>query len=135
MRLSASRFHNDFDIEQAIAEIGNAPGGGLIVLPEPITNIRSEVIIGLAAKYRVPTIYAWRFQVFGGGLISYGVDLADSFRAAASYVDRILKGEKPAGLPVQAPTKFSLIVNLQTAKALGLTVPTSILLRATEVIE
>ena len=135
MRLSASRFHNDFEIEQAIAEIGNAPGGGLIVLPEPITNIRSEVIIGLAAKYRVPTIYAWRFQVFSGGLISYGVDLADSFRAAASYVDRILKGEKPAGLPVQAPTKFSLVVNLQTAKALGLTVPTSILLRATEVIE
>src|SRR5262249_23014091 len=84
---------------QAIAEIGNAPGGGLIVLPEPITNIRSEVIIGLAAKYPVPTIYAWRFQVFNGVLISYGVDLADAFRAAASYVDRILKEKNRPACP------------------------------------
>jgi putative tryptophan/tyrosine transport system substrate-binding protein len=105
------------------------------VLPDPLTNTRSALIIGLAAKHRVPALYAWRFQAFGGGLISYGVDLAESFRASASYVDRILRGEKPASLPVQAPTKFSLVVNLKTAKTLGLTVPTAILLRATEVIE
>jgi putative tryptophan/tyrosine transport system substrate-binding protein len=102
---------------------------------DPLTNTRSALIIGLAAKHRVPALYAWRFQAFGGGLISYGVDLAESFRASASYVDRILRGEKPASLPVQAPTKFSLVVNLKTAKTLSLTVPTAILLRATEVIE
>jgi ABC-type uncharacterized transport system substrate-binding protein len=91
--------------------------------------------LALAARHRVPAIYAYRYQVTGGGLISYGVDIASSFRAAASYVDRILKGEKAANLPVQAPTKFALVVNLKTAIALGLTVPTSILLRADEVIE
>jgi putative ABC transport system substrate-binding protein len=135
VKLTASRFQNDFEIERTVAELGSAPGGGLIVLPDPLTNTRSALIIDLAAKHRVPAIYAWRFQALGGGLISYGVDLAESFRAAASYVDRILRGEKPAILPVQAPTKFSLVVNLKTAKTLGLTVPTTILLRATEVIE
>jgi putative tryptophan/tyrosine transport system substrate-binding protein len=135
VKLTASRFQNDFEIERTIAELASAPGGGLIVLPDPLTNTRSALIIGLAAKHRVPALYAWRFQAFGGGLISYGVDLAESFRASASYVDRILRGEKPASLPVQAPTKFSLVVNLKTAKTLGLTVPTAILLRATEVIE
>jgi putative ABC transport system substrate-binding protein len=89
----------------------------------------------LAARNRVPAIYAFRYQATAGGLISYGVDVADSFRDAASYTDRILRGEKPADLPVQAPTKFTLVVNLKTAKALGLTVPTSTLLRANEVIE
>ena len=121
--LNASRFHDDFEIERTIAELGRARGGGLIVLPDPFTNTRSALIIGLAAKHRVPAVYAWRFQAISGGLISYGVDLAESFRASASYVDRILRGEKPASLPVQAPTKFSLVVNLKTAKALGLTVP------------
>jgi putative ABC transport system substrate-binding protein len=135
VKLTASRFQNDFEIERTIAELASAPGGGLIVLPDPLTNTRSALIIGLAAKHRVPALYAWRFQAFGGGLISYGVDLAESFRASASYVDRILRGEKPASLPVQTPTKFSLVVNLKTAKTLGLTVPTAILLRVTEVIE
>jgi putative tryptophan/tyrosine transport system substrate-binding protein len=135
VKVTASRFQNDFEIERTIAELGRASGGGLIVLPDPMTNTRSALIIDLAAKHRVPAIYAWRFQAFSGGLISYGVDLAESFRASASYVDRILRGEKPASLPVQAPTKFSLVVNLKTAKTLGLTVPTAILLRATEVIE
>jgi len=135
VKLTASRIQNDFQIERTIAELGSAPGGGLIVLPDPLTNTRSALIIDLAAKYRVPAIYAWRFQAFGGGLISYGVDLAESFRASASYVDRILRGEKPASLPVQAPTKFSLVVNLKTAKTLGLTVPATILSSATEVIE
>jgi putative ABC transport system substrate-binding protein len=135
VKLTAFRFQNDFEIERTVAELGSVPGGGLIVLPDPLTNTRSALIIDLAAKHRVPAIYAWRFQAVGGGLISYGVDLAESFRASASYVDRILRGEKPASLPVQAPTKFSLVVNLKTAKTLGLTVPTTILLRATEVIE
>jgi putative ABC transport system substrate-binding protein len=135
IRLTASRFKNDFEIERTIAELGSVSDGGLIVLPDPLTNTRSALIIGLAAKHRVPTIYAWRFHAFGGGLISYGVDLAESFRASASYVDRILRGEKPANLPVQAPTKFSLVVNLRTAKALGLTVPPSLLATADEVIE
>jgi ABC-type uncharacterized transport system substrate-binding protein len=135
MELAAARIHNDADIGRAIAALGSTPGGGLIVLPETTTNIRSELIIALAARHRVPAIYAFRYQATSGGLISYGVDVADSFRAAASYADRILRGEKPADLPVQAPTKFVLVTNLKTATALGLTVPTSILLRADEVIE
>jgi putative ABC transport system substrate-binding protein len=135
MEVTAFRVRNDAEIEQAIAAIASKPGGGLIVLPEATTNTRSAFIIDLAARYRVPAIYAYRYQATSGGLISYGVDLADSFRGASSYVDRILKGEKPADLPVQAPTKFTLVVNLKTAMALGLTVPTSTLLRATEVIE
>jgi putative ABC transport system substrate-binding protein len=134
-RLSATPFQDDADIERAIAALSREPGSGLIVLPEPSTNVRSAIIVELAARYRLPTLYAYRYQATGGGLISYGVDLADSFRDAASYVDRILKGEKPANLPVQAPTKFVLVVNLKTAKALDLNVPTSMLLRATEVIE
>jgi putative ABC transport system substrate-binding protein len=135
VELIASRVHDDAEIERAITALASAPGGGLIVLPEATTNARSELIIALAARYRLPAIYAFRFQAIGGGLISYGVDVADSLRGAASYVDRILRGEKPADLPVQAPTKFALVVNLKTASALGLTVPTSTLLRATEVIE
>jgi ABC-type uncharacterized transport system substrate-binding protein len=135
VELKAARFHNDGEMERVIAAFANEPGGGLIVLPEPTTNIRSELIIALAAKYSVPTIYAYPYQAAAGGLISYGVDVAESFREAARYVDRILRGEKPADLPVQAPTKFTLAVNLRTAKALGLTVPTPTLLRATEVIE
>jgi putative tryptophan/tyrosine transport system substrate-binding protein len=135
MEVSAARIRNDAEIEGTIAALASSPGSGLIVLPEPTTNIRSAPIIELAARHRVPAIYAFRYQATGGGLISYGVDIASSFRAAASYVDRILKGEKAANLPVQAPTKFALVVNLKTAIALGLSVPTSILLRADEVIE
>jgi len=135
MELAAARIHNDADIEREIAALASTPGGGLIVLPEPTTNTRSALIIALAARHRVPAVYAFRYQATSGGLISYGVDVDDSFRAAASYVDRILRGEKPTDLPVQAPTKFPVVVNLKSATALGLTVPTSILLRATEVIE
>ena len=135
IELKAARFHNDAEMERAVAALGNEPGGGQIVLPEPTTNIRSEFIVGLAARYRVPTIYAYPYQAAAGGLISYGVDVADSFRDAASYADRILRGEKPADLPVQAPTKFTLVVNLKTAKALGLDVPWILQQRADEVIE
>jgi putative tryptophan/tyrosine transport system substrate-binding protein len=135
LELIASRARNDAEFESAIATLGGQPGGGLIVLPEATTNARSALIIALAARHRLPAIYAYRFQVLGGGLISYGVDLADSFRAAASYVVRIVTGEKPAVLPVQAPTRFVLVVNYKTAQVLNLTVPTSILLRADEVVE
>jgi putative tryptophan/tyrosine transport system substrate-binding protein len=135
MELTASRVRNDTEIEHAIIALGSRSGGGLIVLPDATTNTRSALIIGLAAQHRLPAIYAWRFQAVGGGLISYGCDLAESFRGGASYVDRILRGEKPATLPVQMPTKFSLVVNLKTAKALGLEVPPTLLARADEVIE
>ena len=135
MEVAAARVRNDAEIEQAIAGIANNQGGGLIVLPESTTNARFEVIIAMAARHRVPAIYAYRYQAIAGGLISYGVDIADLFRGAAAYVDRIFRGEKPHDLPVQAPTKFQLVVNLKTAKALGLTLPTATLLRADEVIE
>jgi putative ABC transport system substrate-binding protein len=135
VELIASRVRNDSEIERAIIALASAPGGGLIVLPEATTNTRSQLIIALAARHRLPAIYAFRFQATGGGLISYGVDLADSFRGAASYVDRILRGEKPADLPVQAPTKFALVINLKAAKALGLDIPATVLARADEVIE
>jgi putative ABC transport system substrate-binding protein len=135
MELTASRARNDVEIDQALAMLASNPGGGLIVLPETTTNTRSQFIIAMAARYRLPAIYAYPYQATGGGLISYGVDLADLFRGAATYVDRILRGEKPDDLPVQAPAKFRLVVNLKTANALGLTVPTATLLRADEVIE
>jgi putative ABC transport system substrate-binding protein len=133
--LITTRVHTDAEIERAITALGNEPGTGLIVLPEPTTNARSALIIGLAARYRLPAIYAFRFQAIGGGLLSYGVDPADEFRGAASYVDRILRGAKPADLPVQAPTKFLLVVNLKTAKVLGLTIPPTLLVQADEVIK
>ena len=138
-RLSSVEFrlaeiHNDAEIEQAISALTGEPLGGLIVLPEVTTNARSDLIIGLAARYRVPAIYAFGTQATGGGLMSYGVDLADEFRSAAVNVDRILRGGKPADLPVQAPAKFVTVLNLKTADALGLTVPLATLLRADEVI-
>jgi putative tryptophan/tyrosine transport system substrate-binding protein len=130
MELTPSRFHNDVEMGHAIASIASNRGGGLIVLPEPTTNARSEMIISMAARNRLPALFAYRYEVINGGLISYGVDIADLFQSAAAYVDRIFRGEKPADLPVQAATKFRLVVNLNTAKALGLTVPAATLLRA-----
>jgi putative tryptophan/tyrosine transport system substrate-binding protein len=109
--------------------------GGLIVLPSPVTNSNHGLIAELAARHRLPAVYPYRLYVISGGLIAYGPDPTNWYRQAASYVDRILRGEKPADLPVQQPTKFELIINLQTAKALGLTVPPSLLVRADEVIE
>ena len=106
--------------------------GGLIVMPDSFTTAHSSEIISLASRYRVPAV---RFFAELGGLLSYGIDQLDNFRRAATYVDRILKGEKPADLPVQAPTKYELVINLKTAKALGLDVPHSLLARADEVIE
>ncbi|MGA9431044.1 MAG: ABC transporter substrate-binding protein [Xanthobacteraceae bacterium] len=126
---------NRDDIEHAIAATNDKSGGGLIVLPDGFTISNGTTIIAQAAKYRLPAIYPFRFFVSDGGLVSYGINTNEELRGAASYVDRILKGEKPANLPVQEPTKFELVVNLKTAKALGLTVPPNMLALADEVIE
>jgi putative ABC transport system substrate-binding protein len=123
------------DIERAVAAFARTPMGGLIVTADPAAIVHREAIITLAARHRLPAIYPYRFFVTSGGLISYGLDNVEQHRLAAGYVDRILKGEKPADLPVQAPTKYELVINLKTAKALGLEVPPTLLARADEVIE
>ena len=123
------------EIERAIAAFARAPNGGLIVTLGAGTVRHRDLIIVLAARHKLPTVYPERFFAAAGGLISYGPDQIDQFRLAAGYVDRILKGEKPADLPVQAPTKYETVLNLKTAKALGIDVPTSVLVRADEVIE
>ena len=123
------------EIERGIAEFAHGSNGGLIVTAGTLANINRNLIIALAARYRLPAVYSDRPFVIRGGLISYGPDRVDQYRRAAGYVDRILKGEKPADLPVQAPTKYELVINLKTAKALGLEVPPTLLARADEVIE
>jgi putative tryptophan/tyrosine transport system substrate-binding protein len=123
------------EIERAIAAFARLANGGLIVTPSAGNAVHRELITTLAARYKLPTIYSDRLNVTEGGLISYGPDRVDEFRRAAGYVDRILKGEKPADLPVQAPTKYELVINLKTAKALGLDVQHSLVARADEVIE
>ena len=122
-------------IERAIMAFVRSPNGGLIVTGSPLAVVHRELIVTLAARHKLPAIYYERFFTAGGGLISYGPDQADEFRRTAAYVDRILKGEKPADLPVQAPVKHDLAINLKTAKALGLTVPEKLLVAADEVIE
>jgi putative ABC transport system substrate-binding protein len=122
-------------ISTAVEAFARTPNGGLIVLSNPITNLHRDLIIALAAKYRLPAMYSYRYFVAEGGLMSYGVESADLYRGAASYLDRILRGERVGNLPVQQPTKFELTVNLKTAKALGLTVPPTLLALADEVIE
>jgi putative ABC transport system substrate-binding protein len=123
------------EIERAVTAFARSPGGGLIVAAGPAATRHRNLILTLAARHRLPAVYYERFFVAGGGLISYGLDFVDQYRRAAGYVDRILKGEKPADLPVQAPTKYELVINLKTAKALGLDVPASVLARADAVIE
>jgi ABC-type uncharacterized transport system substrate-binding protein len=135
MELSVIDLHDAGEIEQAIIAFAQASRGGLIVTPSPFGANHPDVIAALAAKYKLPAVYPFRYFVSANGLISYGPVIIDQFRHAASYVDRILKGEKPADLPVQAPTKYVLTINLKTAKALGLDVPPSLLARADEVIE
>jgi putative ABC transport system substrate-binding protein len=127
--------HNSNEIQSTIAALGRESGGGLIVLPSAPITAKIQLIIELAARYGVPAVYPFGSHAKEGGRVAYGVELNDLFRKAAAYVDRILKGEKPADLPVQAPTKYELIVNLKTAKSLGLTTPASLLARADEVIE
>ena len=123
------------EIERGIATFVRGPNDGLIVASSPLAALHRDLIIGLAARHRLPAIYSFRYYVASGGLMSYGPEPNDPFRHAAHYVDRILKGEKPADLPVQAPTKYELVINLKTAKALGLTVPEALLASADEVIE
>ena len=123
------------EIERAVAAFARAPNGGLIVTAGPLAQRHRDLIVTLAARHKLPAVYYERFFVAAGGLISYGPDYVDQYRRAAGYVDRILKGEKPADLPVQAPTKYELVINLKTAKALGLDVPPTLLARADEVIE
>jgi len=123
------------EIEQVIISVARASNGGLIVTASPSAAVQRHLIVALAARYKLPAVYFQRYFVTAGGLISYGPDFVDQFRRAADYVDRILRGEKPAELPVQAPTKYELVINLKTAKALGLDVPATVLARADEVIE
>jgi ABC-type uncharacterized transport system substrate-binding protein len=123
------------EIERAVADFARRPNGGLIVPSGALAQIHRDTIIAVAARYRLPAVYPYRFFVTDGGLISYASDRVDHLRRAAGYVDRILKGEKPADLPVQAPTKYELVINLKTAKALGLEIPPTVLARADEVIE
>jgi putative tryptophan/tyrosine transport system substrate-binding protein len=126
---------NATDIERAIASFASAPNGALLVIPDVAALVHRDLIIALAARHRLPAVYYSRIFAAAGGLMSYGNDFVDVFRQAASYVDRILRGDKPADLPVQAATKFETIINLKTAKALGLTVPPGLLVAADEVIE
>jgi putative tryptophan/tyrosine transport system substrate-binding protein len=135
VEVTAAPVRNIAEVEEAIAKLGREPGGGLIVPPDVFTLVHQQLVIRLAQQHRVPAVYAFRTSVAQGGLMSYGPDPYDNFRRSASYVDRILKGAKPADLPVQQPTKFELAINLKTAKELGLTVPDSLLARADEVIE
>ena len=123
------------EIERAVAAFARAPNGGLIVTASPLAQRHRDLIVTLAARHKLPAVYFDRVFAAAGGLISYGPDYIDQYRRAAAYVDRILKGEKPADLPVQAPNKFELAINLKTAKTLGLTVPPALLARANEVIE
>jgi putative tryptophan/tyrosine transport system substrate-binding protein len=123
------------EIERGITAFAASPNGGLIITAAPLGTLYRELIIALAARHKLPAIYSSRFFAADGGLVYYGPDLTDQYRRAAGYVDRILKGEKPANLAVQAPTKYELAINLKTARALGITVPPSVLARADEVIE
>src|SRR5215475_5777328 len=127
--------HDDQEIEEAFVGLAREPGAGAVLLPDVFTMAHDEIVIALAERYRVPTVYANRFMVERGGLISYGVDIDDLFERAATYVDRIVKGAKPSDLPVQAPTKFELVINQKTAKHLDLQVPDDLLARADQVIE
>jgi len=135
VEVSAVNVRDAGEIERSIAAFARSPNGGLVVTPNADATIHRDLIIALAARHKLPAVYGNRFSVTGGGLVSYGPDWVDQYRRAAGYVDRILKGAKPADLPVQAPTKFELVINLKTARALGLEVPPTLLARADEVIE
>ena len=133
--MSALNVRDAGEIERAVAAFARISNGGLIVTGSAMASLHRNLIVALAARHKLPAVYPARYFAAAGGLISYGPDFVDQYRRAASYVDRILKGEKPADLPVQAPTKYELVINLKTAKALGLEVPPMLLARADEVIE
>ena len=127
--------NDDAEIEAMMAGLAREGRGGVLVMPSAFTIVHRDTIVALAARHRLPAVYSYRFFTAGGGLMSYSVDLNDEFRRTAAYVDRILKGTKPADLPVQVPTKFELVINLKTAKALGITIAPALLDNADEVIE
>ena len=135
VKVNAARVHDVADIERVIATVASEGNGGLISAPDVFLSVHRDLTIELAARYRVPTIYQYRYFVTGGGLISYGSDIFAQYAGAAEYIDRILKGAKPTDLPVQTPIKYELVINFKTAKALGLDVPVQLQLRADEVIE
>jgi putative tryptophan/tyrosine transport system substrate-binding protein len=135
VELSPINLRDQSEIERAVTAFARAPSGGLIAVVSASSQFHRELIVSLAARHQLPVVYPYRFFVTGGGLMSYGPDLINQYRRAASYVDRILKGDKPGDLPVQAATKFELVINLKTARALGLDVPPTLLARADEVIE
>jgi putative tryptophan/tyrosine transport system substrate-binding protein len=135
VEVSPVNAHAAGEIERGIADFARSPNGGLIITGSALAVVHRHLVITLAAKHQLPAVYFQRTFVADGGLISYGADVVDQYRRAASYVDRILKGENPADLPVQAPTKYELVINLKSAKALGLEIPSSVLARANEVIE
>jgi putative tryptophan/tyrosine transport system substrate-binding protein len=135
VELSPLDVRDGSELERAIAAFAHAPNGGVIVAAGPAANVRREQINALVVRHLLPAVYPFRYYVESGGLISYGSDLISQYRPAAGYVDRILRGAKAADLPVQAQTKYELVINLKTAKALGLTAPPTLLARADEVIE
>jgi putative ABC transport system substrate-binding protein len=135
LQVSPINVHDASEIERGVATFARSANGGLVVTGSATATIHRELIITLAARHKLPAVYTDRFAVASGGLISYGPDFLDQFRRAAGYADRVLKGEKAADLPVQAPTKYELVVNLKAAKALGLSVPQTLLASASEVIE
>jgi ABC-type uncharacterized transport system substrate-binding protein len=135
VKVIAAGVRDAAEIERVIKEFAQEPNSGMIVLSYALTNIHRQMIIALAARYRLPAVYPFRHMAVDGGLVSYGIDPAEQFQAAAFYVDRILRGEKPGDLPVQGPTKLKLVVNLKTAETLGLKIPESFLLTADEIIE
>ena len=135
IKVTIAGVHDAAEIERSIVAFGAEPNGGLIAIPHTVTVVNHRRIIDLAARNALPTVFAFRYSAAAGALMSYGVDADDLYRRAAAYVDRILKGARPSELPVQAPTKFELVINLKTAKALNITMPPSLLARADEVIE
>ena len=135
MEVSPINVRDASEIERAIATFARTSNGGLVVTASPLAFVHRDLLIALAARHKLPAMYPTREFIIRGGLFAYGPDTLDQYRRAAGYVDLILKGEKPADLPVQAPTKYELVINLKTAKVLGLTVPPTLLVRANEVIE
>jgi putative tryptophan/tyrosine transport system substrate-binding protein len=135
IKLFAAKVRNADEMEGVIEQFAREPDGALLVMPDLFTATNRQSIIALAARHRLPAVYPFRYFVASGGLMSYGTETLETYRQAAAYVDRILKGENPGDLPVQAPTRYELVINLKTAKALGLDVPPTLLARADEVIE
>jgi putative ABC transport system substrate-binding protein len=131
----AAAVHNADEMEDVIEQFARVSDGALLVLPDLFTATNRQSIVAIAAHHRLPAVYPFRYFVAGGGLMSYGIEMLETYRQAASYVDRILKGAKPADLPVQQPTKYETVINLKTARALGLDVPPTLLARADELIE